>query len=115
MSRPDAQLRGFLGSSRRPAGRPRDRPDCVRQFCRRQAGTEAVSQPISRLHREGAVGGADGDKTPTVEKLHMYVAEARFVIARPPRAIDLAQYVSIGYLEGIDVAIKHRLIQARRS
>ena len=56
-------------------------------------------------------GGADGDKTPTVEKLHMHVAEARFVIARPPRAIDLAQYVSIGYLEGIDAAIKHRLIR----
>ena len=35
-------------------------------------------------------GGADGDKTPIVEKLHMYVAEARFVITRPPRVIDLA-------------------------
>jgi hypothetical protein len=55
--------------------------------------------------------GADGDKKPPVEKLHMYVAEARFVIAKPPHAIDLAQYVSIGYLEGIDAAIKHRLIR----
>jgi hypothetical protein len=55
--------------------------------------------------------GADGDKAPTVEKLHMYIAEARFAIAKPPRAIDLAQYVSIGYLEGIDAAIKHRVIR----
>ena len=54
---------------------------------------------------------ADGGKKPTVEKLHMYVAEARFVIDKPPQAIDLSQYVSIGYLEGIDAAIKHRLIK----
>ena len=55
--------------------------------------------------------GPDGGKKPTVEKLHMYVAEARFVIARPPQAIDLSQYVSIDYLEGIDAAIKHHLIR----
>ena len=55
--------------------------------------------------------GPDGGKKPTVEKLHMYVAEARFVIAKPPQAIDLSQYVSIDYLEGIDAAIKHHLIR----
>jgi hypothetical protein len=55
--------------------------------------------------------GADGDKKPAVEKLHMYVAEARFVIAKPAHAIDLTQYVNIGYLEGIDAAIKHRSIK----
>jgi hypothetical protein len=54
--------------------------------------------------------GPDGGKKPTVEKLHMYVAEARFVIAKSPQAIDLSQYVSIDYLEGIDAAIKHHLI-----
>ena len=55
--------------------------------------------------------GPDGGKKPTVEKLHMYVAEARFVIAKPPQAINLSQYVSIDYLEGIDAAIKHHLIR----
>ena len=55
--------------------------------------------------------GPDGGKKPTVEKLHTYVAEARFVIAKPPQAIDLSQYASINYLEGIDAAIKHRLIR----
>jgi hypothetical protein len=55
--------------------------------------------------------GPDGGTKPTVEKLHMYVAEARFVIAKPPQAIDLSQYVSIDYLEGIDAAIKHHLIR----
>jgi hypothetical protein len=55
--------------------------------------------------------GPDGGTKPTVEKLHMYVAEARFVIAKSPQAIDLSQYVSIDYLEGIDAAIKHHLIR----
>jgi hypothetical protein len=55
--------------------------------------------------------GAHGGEKPTVEKLHMYLAEARFVIAKPPQTVDLSQYVSIGYLEGIDAAIKHRLIR----
>jgi hypothetical protein len=35
---------------------------------------------------------ADGGKKPTVEKLHIYVAEARFVIDKPPQAVDLSQY-----------------------
>jgi hypothetical protein len=32
-------------------------------------------------------------------------------IAKSPQAIDLSQYVSIDYLEGIDAAIKHHLIR----
>ena len=44
------------------------------------------------------------------EKLHMYVGEARFVLARPPGSIDLASLVSLPFVERIDPAIKHRLI-----
>jgi len=44
------------------------------------------------------------------EKLHMYVAEARFTLARPPSSIDLASLVSLPFVERIDPAIKHRLI-----
>jgi hypothetical protein len=51
-----------------------------------------------------------GVSKPYKEKLHMYVAEARFVIARPPRSIDLARYVSASFLERVDGTIKHRLI-----
>jgi hypothetical protein len=62
-------------------------------------------------YTEKVLSGPDGGKKPTVEKLHMYVAEARFVIAKSPQAIDLSQYVSIDYLEGIDAAITHHLIR----
>jgi hypothetical protein len=44
------------------------------------------------------------------EKLHMYVGEARFALARPPGSIDLAGLVTLPFVERIDSAIKHRLI-----
>jgi hypothetical protein len=44
------------------------------------------------------------------EKLHMFVGEARFALARPPGSIDLASLVTLPFVERIDSAIKHRLI-----
>jgi hypothetical protein len=52
----------------------------------------------------------DGVRKRFKEKLHMYVGEARFALARPPGSIDLAGFVSLPFLERIDPAIKHRLI-----
>jgi hypothetical protein len=46
------------------------------------------------------------------EKLHMYVGEARFALARAPDSIDLASFVSLPFIERIDQAVKHRLITA---
>jgi hypothetical protein len=47
-----------------------------------------------------------------LDKLYMYVAQARFVLDQPPGAIDLSRYVTIGFLDRIDPAIKHKLITA---
>jgi hypothetical protein len=44
------------------------------------------------------------------EKLHMYVAEARFLVARPPSALNLARLTTLQFLERLDAQIKHRLI-----
>src|ERR1700719_103367 len=49
---------------------------------------------------------------PMVEKLYMYVAQARFVLDRAPGNIDLSRYVTLPVLERIDPAIKHKLITA---
>jgi hypothetical protein len=46
------------------------------------------------------------------EKLHVYVAEARFLVARAPEAIDLSRYATPDFLASIDPAIKHRRIGA---
>jgi hypothetical protein len=53
-----------------------------------------------------------GKAGPDVQKLYIYVAQARFVIDRAPGAIDLAHYITPAFLEKIDPAIKHRVITA---
>jgi hypothetical protein len=45
------------------------------------------------------------------EKLHMYVAEARFVLAKPAASLDLGRFLTLQFLERLDPAIKHRIIQ----
>ncbi len=55
---------------------------------------------------------ADAAPSPVVEKLTIYVAQARFAIDHPPGALDLSRYVALPFLEKIDPAIKHRLIAA---
>jgi hypothetical protein len=52
----------------------------------------------------------DGVRKRFKEKLHMYVATARFPLARPPGSLDLASFVTLPFVERIDPAIKHRLI-----
>jgi hypothetical protein len=54
----------------------------------------------------------DGTRRRYREKLHMYVAEARFVISRPPASLKLAQLATLPFAERIDPAIKHRLATA---
>jgi len=54
----------------------------------------------------------DGVKKRYREKLHMYVAQARFVLARPSASLDLARFTTLPFVEQIDPAIKHRLITA---
>jgi hypothetical protein len=54
----------------------------------------------------------DGVRKRFKEKLHMYVGEARFALARPAGSVDLASYVSLPFIERIDSSIKHRLINA---
>jgi len=52
----------------------------------------------------------DGVRKRVKEKLHVYVAEARFALGRPPGSLDLASYISLPFIERIDPAIKHQLI-----
>jgi hypothetical protein len=55
---------------------------------------------------------ADTPAAPVLEKLDMYVAQARFILNRAPGTIDLPHYVALPFLEKIDPAIKHKLIAA---
>jgi hypothetical protein len=52
----------------------------------------------------------DGVKKRYRQKLHMYVAAARFLLGKPPASLDLARFSTLAFIEKIDPAIKHRLI-----
>ena len=52
-----------------------------------------------------------GSKT-RKRRLHVYVAEARFALARPAAATDLSKMVTLAMVEQFDPSIKHRLISA---
>ncbi|MPZ37637.1 MAG: hypothetical protein GEU95_06160 [Rhizobiales bacterium] len=54
----------------------------------------------------------DGARRRYRERLHMYVAEARFVLSRPPASVDLAQFATLPFAERIDPAIKHKMATA---
>ncbi len=55
---------------------------------------------------------ANGVTKPFTEKLHIYVAETRFALAKPSASLGLARFASLAFLEGIDTSIKHQLIAA---
>ncbi|HEX8168388.1 MAG TPA: hypothetical protein VF601_21705 [Beijerinckiaceae bacterium] len=50
----------------------------------------------------------NGVTKPYKKKLHMYVAEARFVLAKPPGAVNLARFASLQTLQKIDPSIRHK-------
>jgi hypothetical protein len=54
----------------------------------------------------------DGVKKHYKEKLHMYVAAARFALARPPGSLDLARLIALPFVQQIDPAIKSTLINS---
>jgi hypothetical protein len=55
--------------------------------------------------------GHSGEKA-IPDKLYVYVAQARFVLAKPSTAIDPARFATLPFLASIDPAIKHKLIAA---
>jgi len=55
---------------------------------------------------------AKAETSSAIEKLYIYLAQARFILDRPPGAVDLSRYVTPAFLEKIDPAIKHKVIAA---
>jgi hypothetical protein len=56
--------------------------------------------------------GLGTNAKPHKKRLHVYVAEARFVLKRPVQTIDLTHYATLPFLQRIDPAIKHTAITA---
>jgi hypothetical protein len=63
----------------------------------------AFEEPIVVVTEEG------GAKSRT-RRLHVYVAEARFALAKPAASIDLSKLITLPMVEQLDPSIKHQLI-----
>ena len=59
---------------------------------------------------EEPMTGKDSAGKPRKRRLYVYVAEARFRVAKPAGSIDLARMITLPVLEQLDPSIKHRLI-----
>jgi hypothetical protein len=53
---------------------------------------------------------AHGVSKPYKKRLHLYVAQARFLLDKPAASIDPSRYATLAFTESIDPAIKHELI-----
>ena len=52
----------------------------------------------------------NGVSKPRHETLKVYVAEGRFVVPRPPEAIDLTAFANLAFVQTMDPAIKHKAL-----
>jgi len=52
----------------------------------------------------------NGVTKPRHETLKIYVAEGRFIVPRPPEAIDVASFANLAFVQKMDPAIKHRAV-----
>jgi len=61
---------------------------------------------------ESGTSGQEAGAQRGVDKLYVYVAEARFLIPKPAAALDLQKHISLAALEKLEPAIKHKPITA---
>ena len=53
----------------------------------------------------------NGVAKPRHETLKVYVAEGRFVVAKPPSAIDLSAFANLDFLAKMDPVIRHKRLE----
>ena len=70
----------------------------------------AVLAPFPGYKEPDYTVTVNGVTKPRHETLKVYVAEGRFVVARPPEAIDLQAFANLGFVQKMDPAIKHKAI-----
>jgi hypothetical protein len=53
----------------------------------------------------------DGTRKEVKDEVQMYITEARFMLSRPAASVDLKSFANLPFIESIDPAIKHQVIQ----
>ncbi len=79
-------------------------------WARARPAQKSALSPYPAYKEPTVTVSVNGITKPYLEKLHVYVAEARFLLDKAPGSIDLARYARLDFLERMDPAIKHRTI-----
>lgn len=79
-------------------------------WARLRPAEAAALTPYPGYKEPDYVTTVNGVAKPRHEALKVYVAEGRFVVARPPEAIDLSRYANLGFVQAMDPQIKHKLL-----
>lgn len=73
---------------------------------------KAALSPFPSYSEPTIIMTVDGFTKRHKEKLHLYVAEARMLIDKPPAKIDLSRYTNLPFLSRLDSQIKHKQINS---
>ncbi|WP_425285013.1 hypothetical protein [Methylobacterium pseudosasicola] len=79
-------------------------------WLRTRPAEAAVLAPFPGYKEPDYTVTVNGVTKPRHETLKVYVAEGRFVVPRPPEAIDLRAFANLGFVQTMDPAIKHKAI-----
>ncbi|MCJ2121949.1 hypothetical protein MKL11_05275 [Methylobacterium sp. J-077] len=79
-------------------------------WLRTRPAEAAVLAPFPGYKEPDYTVTVNGVTKPRHETLKVYVAEGRFVVPRPPEAIDLQAFAILGFVQKMDPAIKHKAI-----
>ncbi|MGU3538375.1 hypothetical protein [Methylobacterium sp. A54F] len=70
----------------------------------------AALAPYPGYKEPDYVQTVNGVAKPRHETLKVYVAEGRFVVARPPEAIDLRDFANLAFVQRMDPQIRHKAL-----
>lgn len=77
---------------------------------RLRPGERAVLAPHPTYAEPDYTVTVNGVSKPRHETLKVYVAQGRFVVAKPPSAIDLSAYSTLAFVARMDPVIKHKAL-----
>ncbi|GBU16446.1 hypothetical protein AOPFMNJM_1361 [Methylobacterium jeotgali] len=81
-----------------------------KDWARLRPAEAAALTPFAGYKEPDYTTTVNGVSKPRHEALKVYVAKARFVVARPAEGIDLNAFANLAFVQAMDPAIKHRVL-----
>ena len=92
------------------AGAPESGLLTYADWLRQRPAEAAALSPWPGYKEPDYVQTVNGVAKPRHETLKIYVAQGRFVVARPPEAIALSDYATLAFVQKMDPVIRHKAL-----